>query len=214
MKDVEGRKRHVLEEFGFFMDGRKGGRWGIAEIGAEDARAYYEHIKRQGRGGFYVMERIKALNYFMDYLAGQGLVNKRPWQSLSAGAKKEERSWRTEELRQKLLERAKALRAEDLFGKRDKALLFLRLGERITNRELARMDLKDYNGQELYVPSLYEWRKRTVRLEASAREALDGYLEARLAEAPETEALFIGWTRKRIHPDTIRDRVKAYARLA
>jgi site-specific recombinase XerD len=76
-------KRHVLEEFAFFMDGRKGrGRpWELTEITEEDGREYCRYLREKEKTSG-VERKIQTVHSFLDFAVSKGWIERRPWETI------------------------------------------------------------------------------------------------------------------------------------
>jgi site-specific recombinase XerD len=207
-------QRHVLEEFAFFMDGRKGrGKpWELTEITGEDGKAYYRHLREKGKAAA-VERKIKTVNAFLDFAVRMKWIEKRPWGGLYEKRKGGEGHFRiTEQERERMLKYLSTWYPKDFFGKRDRALLMILLEYRLRNTEISGLDTGDYQGKSLEIRTDFRWRNRKIELTDTEREALESYLLMRSErnESPEEPALFIGYKRGRLAPGMVKKIVEEY----
>jgi site-specific recombinase XerD len=206
-------KRRMLEEFAFFIDGRKGRRpWELGDLTEEDGRAYYRHLgEKDSSSG--VERKIKTVNSFLEFSVKRGWIERRPWGGLYEKRKGGEGHFRvTEQERERMLKYLHTWYPKDFFGKRDRALLMVFLEYRLRNTEISGLDTGDYQGKSLEIRTDFRWRNRKIELTDTEREALESYLLMRSErnESPEEPALFIGYKRGRLAPGMVKKIVEEY----
>lgn len=214
IKDIERHTRSTLESFAETMDRVKGAGWKIGEVTEADGRAYYESLKAKSRD-VERGKRLRTLLRFMAFAKNEGWIEDIPWRGLFQQKRGGEGHFRVSEKdRARLIKSLEKREPSDFWGERDRAMLLLLLTCRLRKTEISKLDAIDYDGERVTVRTSMEWRNREIKLDAKVKEALDSYLRKRreLDEAPEEEALFIGFKRGRISPGMVNLILKEFVR--